>query len=90
MSLILLKCGGIELNPRPFSESSSISNKETELSGQTLKDTFTVVHYDIQSLLNKTNIIPSEFLSFDVICLTETWLNDGVSDADVQLPGYNM
>ena len=61
MSLILLKCGDIELKRGPFSESFSILNTETELSAHTLKDIFTVVHYNVQSLLNKTDIIQLDF-----------------------------
>ena len=45
-----------------------------------------MVHYNVESLLIKTDLMQSEFLNFDVICLTETWLND----SDVQFTGYNM
>ena len=49
-----------------------------------------MVNYNVQSLRNKTYLIRPEFLSFDVICLTETWLNNGISDDGYNLTVYNV
>ena len=35
-----------------------------------------MVHYNVQSLASKTDIIEPELTNFDIISLTETWLND--------------
>ena len=76
MSLLLL--AGIEPNPGPISEASTISSNisSTYCDLKMVKDKFSIVHYNIQSLTNKLDIIESELCNFDIICLTETWLDD--------------
>ena len=43
-----------------------------------------MVHYYIQSLASKTDIIEPELTNFDIIFLTETWLNDSMSNEDLK------
>lgn len=47
-----------------------------------------MVHYNIQSLANKKDILESELRHFDVISLTETWLDQRTHDSDIELSGY--
>ena len=49
-----------------------------------------MVHYNIQSLANKIDIIESELKDFDIICLTETWLDRRISDTDIELSGFKL
>ena len=43
-----------------------------------------MVHYNVQSLASKTDIIEPELTNFDIISLTETWLNDSISNEDLK------
>ena len=89
MSLILI--GGIEKNPGPHSDVSLNSSS----SGPTFESTainnkFSIVHYNIQSFSNKLDLIESELRDFDVICLTETWLDQRISDETLKINGFNL
>ena len=79
LSLILIRCGDIELNPGPELDSDSSSSTASAFSDLELKNKFSVVHYNVQSILNKVDIIQSELQQFDVISLTETWLDNTIS-----------
>ena len=87
MSLLLI--AGIERNPGPSSESSDESN--FDLSGtEHIGDRFKIVHYNVQSIMNKVDLIESECLNFDVICITETWLDDSIVDEDIKIENFNL
>ena len=42
-----------------------------------------MVHYNVQCLASKTDIIEPELTYFDIISLAETWLNDSLSNEDL-------
>ena len=54
-------------------------------------DLFNILHYNVNSILNKMDQIESRGreLNADIICLTETKLDDRVAEANFTLPGYN-
>ena len=71
MSALLIV--GIETNPGPrLEESSNFSAAYGIFEKSSIKGKFSFVHYNIQSLSNKVDIIESELRDFDAICLTET------------------
>ena len=92
MILSLLLLAGIEPNPSPISEASTsfynLSSDSDDLN--MIKDKFSVVHYNVQSILNKVDIIESELSNFDIICLTETWLDERTSNDTISLNEYNL
>ena len=89
MSLLLI--GGIEQNPGPMSDDSLNSSSSEPTFGNTaIKSKFSIVHYNIQSFNNKLDIIESELKDFDVICLTETWLDCRTSDETLKIKGFNL
>ena len=91
LCLLLLKSGDVETNPGPFSESSdSFSDLNHTASENQILNNFSIVHYNVQSLANKTAIIESEFKQFDIITVTETWLNERISDNEVQFNDYSI
>ena len=90
LSLILIRCGDIELNPGPEPDSDSYSSTASAFSDLELKNKFSVVHYKVQSILNKVDIIQSELQQFDVISLTETWLDNTISDDEIIFNGFNL
>ena len=90
MSMPLIS--GIERNPGPFSD-SSISSTNTILTTaeeQAIKNKFSLVHYNVQSIINKLDLIETELRNFDVISITETWLDQRTSDLDLNIKGFNL
>ena len=87
-----LLLAGIESNPGPISEASTDSSNVSPSLGDInmLKDKFSVVHYNIQSVVNKLDIIESELNNFDIICLTETWLDQRTLNNNLSLNEYNL
>ena len=51
---------------------------------------FSVVHYNVQSLLQKIDIIEPELSNFDLVSLTETWLNERVLTKDLAFNNYRL
>lgn len=89
----MLLISGIERNPGPISDSSISSTTTTYITSteeQTIKNKFSVVHYNVQSILNKLDLIETELCNFDVISITETWLDQRTSDSDLNIKGYNL
>ncbi|MCG8092843.1 MAG: endonuclease/exonuclease/phosphatase family protein [Candidatus Thiodiazotropha endolucinida] len=89
MSLLLIS--GIERNPGPSSTPSSSSESSfTPAEDQIINNKFSVVHYNVQSIVNKLDLLEVELQNFDVICITETWLDQRTSDEDLNLNGYKL
>ena len=44
---------------------------------------FSMVHYNVQSLQHKIDILEPELSTFDLVSLSETWLNDSISTEDL-------
>ncbi len=85
--LILQISGDIEINPGPNSNESSMSSN-VDLHG-IFKHKLSIVHLNVQSLHQKTDIIQAELDHFDIIALTETWLNDTIDNNDLALTQYH-
>ena len=85
LSLLLLKCGNIEKNPGPASEYSTPSvSADASLNDTGLRDKFTLVHYNVQSLaIYKRDLLFSELSNFSVISVSETWFDRRISDNDI-------
>ena len=93
LTLLLLRSGDVEANPGPeFSGSDSAPSSSTSSSFSSsntiLQENFSVVHHNIQSLLNKFDILESELRSFDVAFLSETWLDVRTTDNDINMHGF--
>ena len=90
MSLLLLKSGDIEPNPGPDFQETDTSSCTNDLDEQIITNNFSIVHYNIQSLLNKVDLIGAELINFDIICLTETWPDRRTIDDALNLEGYKL
>ena len=89
MSTLLIV--GIERNQGPLSDDSSASSSVgSTFEDKSIKNKFSIVHYNIQSISNKVDLMESELRHFDVICLTETWLDRRISDDSIKLNGFNL
>ena len=45
--------------------------------------------YNVQSILNKLDVLQAEFFEIDILSFTETWLNPDISTEDIMLQSYN-
>ena len=88
--VILLLCSGdIKPNPGPasLSYSSNLSNSSDMstniLSNLNYSYNLSFVQYNVQSILNKLDILQAELYEFDILAFTETWLNQSVNTEDL-------
>ncbi|MEW8546423.1 MAG: hypothetical protein AB2693_23135, partial [Candidatus Thiodiazotropha sp.] len=83
LSLLILQCGDVELNPGPdLDVSSSSEGTSQSLNQLDIVNNFSVIHYNVQSILNKIDILESEFRNFNILCFTETWLDGRTLDQE--------
>ncbi|MCG8049353.1 MAG: reverse transcriptase domain-containing protein [Candidatus Thiodiazotropha endolucinida] len=54
-----------------------------------LTHNLSVVHYNVQSILSKLDILHTELYEFDILTFTETWLSPAVATEDLMLQSYN-
>ena len=88
--LLIVLSGDIEINPGPESAdlSSSCSSCITDINLSLLEQNFSVVHYNVQSLIAKVDQLQMELSHFDVIALSETWLSPDIKDDKVFFQNY--
>ena len=63
LAMILYQAGDVEKNPGPGTESDDM-NDTNSASSAVLHSNFSVVHYNVQSVVNKVDVIESEFSNF--------------------------
>ena len=94
---ILLLCSG-DVHPNPGPSSSASNDSFSSSSSNTsyiLLDTLNqnhhlaFIHYNVQSLLPKIDIIQAELHNFDLIALTETWLHPGIDIDEVTFHSFS-
>ena len=95
---LLLLSGDIHPNPGPASTASTLSfssSQETVLSFSptdlnltNLANHLSFVHYNVQSLRLKLDLIAAELCDFDILAFSETWLNPSVSTTDLYIQSY--
>ena len=88
--LLILLSGDIEMNPGPESVdlSSSVSSSLASVDISIFEHNFSVVHYNVQSLYSKVDILQIELSHFDVIALSETWLSPVTKNGDIAFLNY--
>ena len=95
ISTFLLCSGDIHPNPGPASVSSDSSQRSSSsmsfdiFNSINLNHHLSFVHYNVQSLLNKLEILHAELFEFDILAFTETWLSPTTLIDDLLLQSYN-
>ena len=84
--MLLLKSGDIETNPGPLSTTDTDSSV-LDLTNN-IDKYFSLVHYNVQSAINKMDIIANELSRFDIIALTETWFSANTDATEVSINGF--
>ena len=89
---LLLMCGDIELNPGPMeTNAESVSSDESNTSLlHTLTCGMKIVHLNVRSLLPKLDSISIELNEFDIIALSETFLDSSILNGDLHIEGFQM
>ena len=94
LSSLILRDGDVKPNPGPVSTDSiddSLHNMSINWSNLTeLQNCFSVVHYNVQSIASKLDIIKAELCNFDVLTFTETWLDASLSNDDLKINGFDI
>ena len=88
--LSLLFIGGIERSPGLSSSSPDNSISLLSATEHIIEEKFSIVHYNFQSIANRMDLIQSELYKFDVICVTERWLDGRTSDDDVKIENFKL
>ena len=88
--LSLLLISGIKRNPGPVSHDSVGSASSLIDDEKIIQDKFSIVHYNVQSTANKIDIIESELRNFDVIGISETWLDARTSDDEIRINDFKL
>ena len=89
--LLIVLSGDIEINPGPPESvdlSSSCSSCTTDISLSLFEQNFSVVHYNVQSLLAKVDQLQMELSHFDVIALSETWFSPDIKVDKIFFQNY--
>ena len=95
ISIFLLCSGDIHPNPGSVSVSSDSSQRSSSSMSFDIFNSFNLnhhlsfVHYNVQSLLNKLEILHAELFEFDILAFTETWLSPTTLIDDLLLQSYN-
>ena len=69
--------------------SSSTSPVSSMLNVTDLSRYLSVVHYNVQSIIHKIDVLGSELLNFDILTFSETWLNNSVNDSEVIIDSFS-
>ena len=97
--VILLLCSGdVHPNPGPSSSSSSsttISSSSSSMSSTvfnslTLNHNLSFVHYNVQSILPKIDLLHAELIEFDILAFSETWLHPDIDTDNLILEQYQF
>ena len=91
LHLLLLQSGDIHPNPGPSSVASDISDSSasTILNSINLSRHLSFVHYNIQSIVPKLDILNAELFDFDILAFSETWLSPTVTSEELFILSYH-
>ena len=77
--VLLLHSGDVHPNPGPSSVSSDTSLTSSSVSFRS-NTHLSFVHYNVQSIFNKIDVLSAELIEYDILAFTETWLNESIND----------
>ena len=89
LGILLLLSGDEHPNPGQVSTSSHSSSYSSSgesfsfLNTLTLSKHLSFVHYNVQSIVNKLDILSTELSDFDILAFSETWLHPNIQTTDL-------
>jgi hypothetical protein len=87
----MILSGDIHPNPGPASNSDTLSNNSSPISisnTSQINSNLSFIHYNVQSLLPKIDVLGIELRDFDLLAFSETWLSDEVSSDDLIITSF--
>lgn len=91
--LLLFLSGDIHPNPGPStppSPSSTISSNFSIVPNlSSLSQNLSIMHYNVQSIFSKLEVLHTELIDFDILTFSETWLNDSIDTDDLLFQSFN-
>ena len=94
LSILLLQAADVHPNPGHLSTSSASSISGTSSTNFSVLIFFksfessVFVHYNVQSLVPKIDILGMERFEFDILAFSETWLNPSVLSLDLHIQTF--
>ena len=67
----------------------SVSTDISALHSSVLSKHLSFIHYNVQSILPKFDILFTELCDFDILAFSETWLNASITDDDISHQLYH-
>ncbi|MCG8046489.1 MAG: reverse transcriptase domain-containing protein [Candidatus Thiodiazotropha endolucinida] len=100
ISILLLCSGDVHPNPGPLSSASNSSFSNSSSSScstvssaifESLSSSHSLsfIHYNVQSIISKLEILHTELIDFDILAFSETWLSASVDNDDLFIQSYN-
>ena len=92
--ILLLSSGDVHPNPGPsdfdvLSNHTSTSSTSYDLYNfLNFPNHLSTVHYNVQSIRFKIDLLMTEFSQFDIVSFTETWLSDNCPTSDLLFPSF--
>ena len=91
---LILRAGDVHPNPGPSSNSSSTSLNTSIASSSNinflnLANHLSFVHYNVQSLAPKLDILATELMDFDILAFSETWLSPTTKSDDLMIDSFS-
>ena len=68
---------------------SSLSTNTTVFNSLNFTHNLSIVHYNVQSIFQKLDVLNAELNDFDILCFSETWLNASINTEDLLLQSFN-
>ena len=91
LALLLQQSGDVHPNPGPASVSSDTSSASAAsiLSSIDFAKHLSFVHYNVQSVFPKLDVLFAELCDLDILVFSETWLNSSITNDDLLLQLYH-
>ena len=94
--IFLLCCGDVHPKPGPNSTTSTESfislpstTSNAILDSLNQNHHLAFIHYNVQSLLPKLDILQAELYAFDIVACTETWLHPAIDTDDLLFTSFS-
>ena len=90
LCVLLLNTSG-DIHPNPGPSISSVSTYDSSIDMSSIissPNSLSLIHYNVQSLLPKLDLLVAELSSFDILTFSETWLSATITNDQLSIPGY--
>ena len=93
LAILLLKAGDVKPNPGPISSpNSSLSSNPSVSFNESITGSghLSFIHYNVQSIFNKLDILRAEFAELDILAFSESWLNPSIQNSDLSFDSFSQ